>query len=201
MRRLAICSTVLPILLWSVLAAGQTWRVVGERVPDSTVYDLAGNAVRLSTLWGEKPVLLVTGSLSCPPSRRTLPATAMLLNDYKGLLSVAIVYVIDAHPSGDPSPYSGEERVTRKNVKQGILIRQPRSQEERISRAVELQELLGSTAPILVDNMENTAWQSVGERPNAAVLIDKGGRVLAQQKWFDDASIRDMIERHIGTEH
>ncbi|MDH5214549.1 MAG: hypothetical protein OEY04_10015, partial [Gammaproteobacteria bacterium] len=86
-------------------------------------------------------------------------------------------------------------------VKQGILIRQPRSQEERISRAVELQELLGSTAPILVDNMENTAWQSVGERPNAAVLIDKGGRVLAQQKWFDDASIRDMIERHIGTEH
>ena len=141
-------------------------------------------------------MLLVTGSLSCHPSRKTLPDTAALLNEYKERLNVAVLYVIDAHPKGDPSPYSGEEWVTRKNFMQGILIRQPRSQRERISRATELQELLGSSALIMVDNMENIGWESIGKRPNSATLISKGGIVLAQQKWFDNETIRRVIERH-----
>ncbi len=188
----------LTLFLWGSLAMAQTWRVVGDQVPEIEVYDLNGTSVRLSSLWADKPVLLVTGSLSCPPSRKSLPSTALLLDEYRDRLNVAVLYVIDAHPKGDPSPYYGEERVKKRNVKEGISIRQPRSQEERISRAAELKKLLGSSAPILVDNMENIGWENIGKRPNSATLISKGGTVLAQKKWFDDESIRRMIERHLG---
>ncbi len=86
--------------------------------------------------------------------------------------------------------------MTTDNIKQGILIRQPRNQDERISRAAELQELLGSSAPIMVDNMENIGWESIGNRPNSATLISKSGIVLAQQKWFDSETIGRVIDLH-----
>ena len=191
-----ICTLIL--VLSSSLVFAQDSVVVGTQVPDIDVYDLSGNAVRLSSLWADKPVLLVTGSLSCPPSRRTLPDTVAVLDEYKKRLNVAVLYVIDAHPKGDLSPYSGEEWVTKENIEEGILIRQPRNQDERISRAVELQELLGLSAPIMVDNMDNIGWESIGNGPNSATLISKDGTVLEHQKWFDNENIRHVIERHLS---
>ncbi len=191
-----ICTLI--FVLSSSLVVAQDWIGVGTQVPDIDVYDLSGKAVRLSSLWADKPVLLVTGSLTCPPSRRTLPDTGAILDEYKKRLNVAVLYVIDAHPKGDLSPYSGEEWVTKTNIEEGILIRQPRNQDERISRAVELQELLGLSAPIMVDNMDNIGWESIGNRPNSATLISKDGIVLEHQKWFDNENIRHVIERHLS---
>jgi len=191
-----ICTFI--FVLCSSLVVAQDWRVKGTQVPDIEVYELSGNTVRLSSLWADKPVLLVTGSLSCPDARETLPDTAALLDEYKERLNVAVLYVIDAHPKGDPSPYSGEEYVTTENIEQGILIRQPRNQDERISRAAELQELLGSSARMMVDNMENIGWESIGNRPNSATLISKSGIVLEQQKWFDNEDIRHLVEPHLS---
>lgn len=191
-----ICTLI--FVLSSSLVVAQDWIGVGTQVPDIEVYDLSGKAVRLSSLWADKPVLLVTGSLTCPPSRRTLPDTRAILDEYKKRLNVAVLYVIDAHPKGDLSPYSGEEWVTKTNIEEGILIRQPRNQGERISRAVELQELLGLSAPIMVDNMDNIGWESIGNRPNSATLISKDGIVLEHQKWFDNENIRHVIERHLS---
>ena len=191
-----ICTLI--FVLSSSLVVAQDWIGVGTQVPDIDVYDLSGKAVRLSSLWADKPVLLVTGSLTCPPSRRTLPDTGAILDEYKKRLNVAVLYVIDAHPKGDLSPYSGKEWVTKTNIEEGILIRQPRNQDERISRAVELQELLGLSAPIMVDNMDNIGWESIGNRPNSATLISKDGIVLEHQKWFDNENIRHVIERHLS---
>lgn len=191
-----ICTLI--FVLSSSFVVAQDWIGVGTQVPDIDVYDLSGKAVRLSSLWADKPVLLVTGSLTCPPSRRTLPDTRAILDEYKKRLNVAVLYVIDAHPKGDLSPYSGEEWVTKTNIEEGILIRQPRNQGERISRAVELQELLGLSAPIMVDNMDNIGWESIGNRPNSATLISKDGIVLEHQKWFDNENIRHVIERHLS---
>lgn len=191
-----ICTLI--FVLSSSLVVAQDWIGVGTQVPDIDVYDLSGKAVRLSSLWADKSVLLVTGSLTCPPSRRTLPDTGAILDEYKKRLNVAVLYVIDAHPKGDLSPYSGEEWVTKTNIEEGILIRQPRNQDERISRAVELQELLGLSAPIMVDNMDNIGWESIGNRPNSATLISKDGIVLEHQKWFDNENIRHVIERHLS---
>lgn len=191
-----ICTLI--FVLSSSFVVAQDWIGVGTQVPDIDVYDLSGKAVRLSSLWADKPVLLVTGSLTCPPSRRTLPYTGAILDEYKNRLNVAVLYVIDAHPKGDLSPYSGEEWVTKTNIEEGILIRQPRNQDERISRAVELQELLGLSAPIMVDDMDNIGWESIGNRPNSATLISKDGIVLEHQKWFDNENIRHVIERHLS---
>lgn len=198
MRMLAIgiCGLLSGLLLNAAEAAKYS-KVIGHQLSDISVFDLNGNEKHLATLWKDKPVLLVTGSLSCPPTRRSVPDTARLLDEYKDRLNVAVIYVIDAHPAGEASPYKSQKGMPKQNIRDDILIRQPQTQEERNTRARELAELLGSTAPVLVDNMENTAWTSVGGRPNSATLIDKGGRVIAEQKWFSSEDIRRMIDRYV----
>jgi hypothetical protein len=197
MRKLAIVIFgLLSGLMLSGTGAARDSQVIGRQLNDIQVYDLNGNQANLATLWEDKPVLLVTGSLSCPPTRRSVPGTARLLDAYKDRLNIAVIYVIDAHPDGEASPYKGQKGMPKQNIRDDILIRQPQTQEERLTRARELTELLGSSAPILVDNMENTSWTSIGGRPNSATLIDKGGRIIAEQKWFNSEDIRRMIDKY-----
>jgi hypothetical protein len=197
MRKLAIgLFGLLFGLMLSGAAAAKDSQTIGRQLTNISVYDLNGNKTHLATLWEEKPVLLVTGSLSCPPTRRSVPGTARLLDAYKDRMNIAVIYVIDAHPDGEASPYKGQKSMPKQNIRDDILIRQPQTQEERVARARELTELLGSTAPVLVDNMENTAWTSIGGRPNSATLIDKGGRVVAEEKWFNSEDIRRMIDEY-----
>ena len=164
----------------------------GSAVADAEVCTPEGEGVRLSALWAERPALVVTGSLTCPPSRLLNPATAALANEYAERLNVAVLYVIDAHPKGDRCPYTGTDWVTETNEDEGILIRQPRDQQERNGRAAEYRQLLG-LPQVLVDNMDNGAWAALGKAPNTAVVIGTDGRCLACQDWFRPDELRQAL--------
>jgi hypothetical protein len=47
--------------------------VAGQAIPDLEVVTLEGKPTRLSTLWQEKPTLLVTASLTCGRARERQP--------------------------------------------------------------------------------------------------------------------------------
>lgn len=170
---------------------------VGEPMPDARVSTTTGEARSLAQLWARESVLLVTGSITCPPSRRTAPAASTLVEPYPDLRAV-VLYVIDAHPSGEANPYTGVEWVTEENRKEGILIPQPREQAERIRRAEEYRDLLGLESEVLVDAMENPAWEAMGRGPNTAILVGPGGTVLACQEWFDPAGMAEWLEKHLA---
>lgn len=174
---------------------------VGQVMPDATVYALDGTPQRLAGLWKDRPVLLVTASLTCPVARQQSPAVQRIADRIDADVAVAMLYTIEAHPSGDPSPYAeGREWLTPQNRREGLLCRQPRTLEERLERAQEFQDRLGISVPIFVDGMENQAWQALGGGPNLAVLIRPSGVVQAKRGWFDQEAMLQAIQALGGPE-
>jgi ankyrin repeat protein len=164
---------------------------VGEQVPDLTVYGLDGKPLSLSDAWAYGvPTLLITSSYTCPKSRSQYPQAADLARRLGGnKINLVIVYVIEAHPSGDPSPYLGREDVTPENQRDQILCRQPRTLADRLALASKFKIRLGVAGYIFVDAMDNAAWKALGGGPNMGVLVDDRGIVLARQGWFDELTM------------
>lgn len=158
---------------------------VGEEAPLFTLKDLRGRLVRLEDFKKKKPVVLVTGSYSCPVYRHRHAGLERLFQRYAKRAAFFVLYTVEAHPKGDVSPYADREWVTEENVREGILVRQPASYEERVRLAVRSQAALNSQVPVLVDEMDNAVWQQYGSAPNAAYYIDSRGKVQIRQDWFD----------------
>ena len=171
---------------------------VGYKLSETEIFTLDGKKVSFLGLWKEKPLLLITASLSCPFSRNSLKLGNKFSEKVSDQVSIAIVYVIDAHPKGNDSPYSGDEWIPRENFRDNILIPQPKTQSERAGRAEQLQVLLGLTTTLLVDNMNNLNWQALGRYPNAAVLIDTTGKVIYKQKRFKAKPMFKILQEQLG---
>jgi hypothetical protein len=166
----------------------------GTAVNDAPLYTPEGQSQQLADLWGSQSALLVTGSLTCPPSRVFNPVTTMLEEAFGDRLNIAVLYVIDAHPSGDACPYTGTDWTTQDNQEQGILIRQPRDQAERNQRAAEYRDKLGLRVPVYVDAMDNGAWEALGRSPNMAVLVEEG-RCILYQDWFKPDELKASLSQ------
>ncbi len=164
-----------------------------QRAPDARVFTLLGEEASLAGLWQFRPLLLVLGSLSCPPSRLYNVDLNALASDFSDQLNVVVLYVIDAHPDGDLCPYTGTDWLTGDNERDGVRVRQPVSQAERNALATEYRDYLGLEVPILTDNMDNEAWQALGRWPNLAVLIDVSGRILFFQDWLRPEVLREEL--------
>ena len=49
-----------------------------------------------------------------------------------------------------------------------------------------------------IDDMTNPTLTAVNNRPNAAVLLDRGGKVLAFQNWFEPHAMRRALDELRG---
>lgn len=166
---------------------------VGEEAPKLTVRDTLGRELELETLWAEKPLVLVTGSWSCPVYRRQAPELQRLFERYGPRAKFAVLYTVEAHPSGSASPYTGEEWLTDENRREGILLQQPETFEERAELASRSRAALKLGMPFLVDGIENEAWEAYGNAPNACYVINSEGEVLARQDWLDPPALEKEI--------
>ena len=172
---------------------------VGFKLEEFQVFTLEGKKAKLASLWQEKPVLLITGSLSCPFTRKSMKPSYKLVEKFSDEYHIALLYVVDAHPKGDDSPYSGNEWIPRENFRDNILIPQPKNLTQRTDRANQLNELLKLKMPILVDNMENQNWSALGKFPNAGILIDTTGQVIYKQKKFKARLMAKIMKTYIKT--
>lgn len=172
----------------------------GAAISAAKIFDLEGNEVSLAALWQQQPLVLVTGSLTCPPSRLFNPALNELADEFAGRCSVAIVYVIDAHPSDDVCPYTGTYWVTRDNDEAGLLVAQPRSLVERLELARRYVSNLGLHVTVVVDDMGNGVWEVLGRSPNAALVIDADGTCRYWQDWFRPMELRQQLAELLSGE-
>src|SRR5689334_10820328 len=82
---------------------------VGEHLPNIALRSIDDEPLQLADE-SRGLTLIVTSSFTCPKSRQYYPDVAALAAKYKDKLKVVILYVIEAHPAGDPSPYrNGKE--------------------------------------------------------------------------------------------
>ncbi|MBI3615545.1 MAG: redoxin domain-containing protein [Candidatus Omnitrophica bacterium] len=157
----------------------------GETAPDFLLKDLQGDSVGLKQFKKKQPVVLVTGSYSCPVYRRQAAALKRLYEKYGTRAAFFVLYTVEAHPVKDPSPYAVKEWVTDQNIREQILVRQPTSYAERLALASRCRADLRCPVPVLVDEMDNSVWTRYGSAPNAAYLIDDRGKVQLRQGWFE----------------
>jgi hypothetical protein len=175
--------------------------IVGEEVQDFNLFDQDGNAYRLSEeLAQEVPVLLISGSLTCPVFRNRIPEINAMSQAYGEQLKIFIVYTVEAHPT-DPSPYSGEVWITLQNQNENILFPQPNTYGERKALVDTLLSNFEVNVPILIDGPCNNWWLNYGTGANNAFLIDKDGYVYAKHDWFNQLQLNMSCDADILTNY
>lgn len=166
----------------------------GQPLPALALVNLEGTPASLPALQAKRPLVLVTASLTCNVARRQQTQVDELRQRFGNAVAVVVVYTIDAHPAGDPCPYTGEEWVPEDNRKDQVLIHQPKTLAERLDAARTFQKRFSTNATVLVDMMDDAAWKALGSAPNLGLLVGSDGIVRLRQGWFDaEAMTKELI--------
>ncbi len=138
--------------------------------PEFDLPEAAGGRVRSAELRG-RPVLLVTGSLTCPMTASSNPKLKRLHHRFGHDIEFVMLHVREAHP--------GERHD------------QPETHDARIAHARELKARVRLPFRIAVDDPTGTVHRKLDEKPNAAYLVDRHGRIVFRSLWAaDDKSLR-----------
>jgi len=157
----------------------------GQPLPALSLVDLDGKSVTISSLQNGRPMAIVTASLTCNVARRQQNDVDALARRHGDSLPVVVIYTIEAHPQGDPCPYTGKEWVPGDNVRDDVLVPQPKTLEERLALARQNRQRFSDNAVVLVDTIDNASWIALGQAPNLGLLVDSNGIVISRQGWFD----------------
>ncbi len=140
----------------------------GQVIPNLEVITSEGKQIKLYQLAETKPLLIVTGSLTCPMTVSSLPSLKALEEQLDDRVAFALLYVREAHP-GDNYP-------------------QPQSLREKIQNASEIQKFYGISWPVIIDDIDGTLHRSLDIKPNSAHLMSKTGEILFRSLWAGDVS-------------
>lgn len=168
-------------------ADAQIFVQAGDAMTDFTLSDIDGKKHTLSKLLEDKPVLMFTGSYSCPEYRGDRPKVDRIAKEFGGELHVLAVHGPEAHPKSDPSPYKGKPKPDKYSD-----VELAGSLDERVSFAKKVGDAPGLT--VLVEPMDNPVWCTVGTLPNGAWLIGQDGVVVAAHDWFDPKSMMGSVK-------
>lgn len=167
----------------------------GAPLPPLRLYDLDGAPVDLAALRAGRPLVVVTASLTCNVARRQQPAVDALQQRWGGRAEIVVVYTIEAHPAGDPCPYTGEPWVPPANERDGVLVRQPTTMAERLSLARRYAADWARGTRVLVDALDDAAWHALGQAPHLGLLVGADGVVRVRQGWFDGPALDAELAR------
>jgi peroxiredoxin len=182
---------VLPMeTMWCTARRGKL--AVGQEAPD---FDLAtrdgSSRVRLSSLRGGPPVVLVFGSYTCPPFRREMPAVRKVYAEYKERAAFYFVYIEEAH-AHDVWPLVS-------NAKANIVFGTARDAGERVGVAGLCAKELKVEFPILVDDMQNGAADLYTAWPTRMYVVDANGKIAYKSRpgpfGFEAAGLREALAR------
>lgn len=172
---------------------GENGPKIGAAAPDFTLKTLAGAPIHAADLWAEKPTLILTGSHTCPVFRGKVPDIEHLAKEFAGRVNILLVYTIEAHPKGSPSPYSGREWITPKNEEERLLLPQPADLAARLAQARACITREKLTVPVVVDTMDNAVWKAYGSAPNCGYVISTDGKIVEAQPWMNAERLRQSL--------
>lgn len=156
---------------------------VNDTVPNFKLFDLDSNLFDLSkTLESKEYVLLISGSFTCPKTRKNAHSINVV-NEHFPQVKTVIVYGYEAHPLND-GKFGNKETLHPVNVDCGINYPQQETMRDRYRMAKILKDSSHIGAEILVDSKDNLYAKKYGIGPNSAYLIDKNGVVRVRHDFF-----------------
>lgn len=176
---------------------------VGDTVFDFTVYDFEGNPFNLyDKLAGEKPVVLVSGSVSClrfrgvfeVPVSQTYFNSQQFLENHSDDFNWVFIYGVEAHPTDGNCPSNCPPTTSNDTT----VLQHPDYHYR--SWAVETWEQSQEhTFPFTMycDNPDNAVYNNFFGRPFGIVAINCDGTVAHRGDWFNlfiDEHGDDLLE-------
>lgn len=147
----------------------------GDRFPSFELPTAGGRRISSAELLEQSPVLLVTGSLTCPMTKSSAPLLNRLHDEYGDRVQIVLLHVREAHP--------------------GERCDQPHSSDAKMEHARRLQQREGFAFPVVVDDPSGTLHQQLDGKPNSAWLADRNGRIVYRALWAgDEAGLRQALE-------
>ena len=136
--------------------------VAGDRFKDVELHTLTGEKAFLSEYLRDKPLILETGSMTCPMYAQSVPPMRKLMEKYPELDHV-LLYVREAHP--------GELQPQHTNLS------------DKINAARKTKKRYQDGRIILVDDVAGSAHKYYGSMPNSIYVIDTDGTILFRSVW------------------
>ena len=135
----------------------------GERFRDATLWTLEGERVRLSDYLRDKPLVLETGSITCPMYAASAGPMQEIAAKYANDLDFVLMYVREAHP--------GERTKAHSDL------------EAKIATAKRSAAHHGDRRTTLVDDPQGNAHRLWGAMPNSVFVIAPDGTVVYRTMW------------------
>ena len=117
-----------------------------------------------------------------------------MAEQYKGKIDFYAVYILEAHPT--------DVWQMQSNVRDNVLFRSPRDEQERTSVAGACVRKLHIKFPALIDSFDNQVEMAYTGWPDRLYLIQPDGRVAYKSKpgpfGFDPDSLASAIKKIVG---
>ena len=137
----------------------------GDAVPAFDLPTLDGGRLRSDDL-GALPVLLVTGSRTCPITESAGPVLRRLHAEFGDRIRFVLVNTREAHP--------------------GEVFGQPQTFEEKRAHATELRRHHDIGFEVAVDDLDGRLHRALTPKPNSAYLLDPQGIIRYRAHWAND---------------
>ena len=138
----------------------------GDLIPPFELITTSGDRLDNPAVFGDKPVLLIFGSMTCPMTASAAPSVQELYADFGDRIDFIMLYVREAHP--------------------GEHIRQAESMEEKLDHARALQDFYDIQWMVAADNIDGDLHRALDPKPNSAYLMDNEGVILFRSLWAAD---------------
>jgi thiol-disulfide isomerase/thioredoxin len=153
-------------LLFADLTFRQGAAAPGDRVPAFELITTRGERLVNDDLFGDKPVLFVFGSMTCPMTASSAPSVQKLYEEFGERVDFIMMYVREAHP-GENYP-------------------QAETMDDKISAAKALQKFYGIDWTVVADTLDGKLHRALDPKPNAAYLVSSIGEILFRSLWAAD---------------
>ncbi len=145
----------------------------GDRLPDTTLLNLDGQEVSLRSLAAGRPIVLVTGSTTCPATASAMPDLKGLEKRYGDHVQFVLLQVREAHP--------------------GAEVDQPHTLRDKVQHARLMREVYDVGWPVLVDDIDGTLHRQLDTEPNSLHIIGTDGEILYRALFAGDAGVENAI--------
>jgi thiol-disulfide isomerase/thioredoxin len=138
----------------------------GDSLPPFQIVSTNGDSLENRDVFGDKPVLLIFGSMTCPMTASAMPSLQALYAEFSGQIDFIMLYVREAHP--------GEHFTQSETI------------EDKLENARKLKQFYDIRWTVAVDNIDGDLHRALDPKPNAAFLMSNTGEILFRSLWAAD---------------
>jgi len=147
----------------------------GETFPSFELETTSGIRLDNQSVFGNKPVLFIFGSMTCPMTASSAPSVQELYEEFGEQVDFIMLYVREAHP--------GENYTQAETIK------------EKLDHAQALKNFYGIEWTVAADNIDGDLHRALDPKPNSAFLVNSEGIILFRSLWAADyAAIQHALE-------